>query len=264
MVHDGLESLGRVEGEPPGERDRALPPLVAEDLRVEEARRLDVETQQPQTGHRRIVAEVARAHAAQEQVESSLDLGARQAVVSVEEIAPAATLRQHAGQEGSASEELDPTDAEGIVGHAAHEGGVAGDVLEAGVGIEEQDVERDVEAQVSGHVESAPVVGGTRAAAKRAEPARRVGFEPDEGPDAMQPLDQRGEDLGLDVVGTRLDHRGEALHAPAGQGIRQTMDPCQAVCGPRQKEVVVLEVEDLDAAPALLLGHLVGDVVHLA
>lgn len=92
-------------------------------------------------------------------------------------------------------------------------------------------------------------------------PLIRVCLDPDVGANAVQPLLQELEHVGIDSGRPRFDDGRKRSNAARVEGIGQRGDPFPVLLVTRQEEVVVVKDEDVDAARPLQIDHLVGDVL---
>jgi hypothetical protein len=142
---------------------------------------------------------------------------------------------------------LGPAEIHRSLGVAAHESDVLGHIAEAGLSFEQQQVVAGGDARLGAGVEGLPHGRDRDTPIQVAGPALRGILDADVQANHAQ-LGQAPRECRREGVGAALAHEGRALHARIIQIPLDCLDPRQAVGGPGQKEVLVVEAEDCAAA----------------
>jgi hypothetical protein len=156
-----------------------------------------------------------------------------QAVVPTQEAArQAAGLGQLAVQ-GRAQVGLGPTEIHRVLGEAAHESDVLGDVVQSGLGLEDQKVVAGDDAGVAAGLQGLPHGGDRNPSIQVVGPALRGVFHTDVETNHAQP-GQAAREIRRDGIGPALAHESRALHARFVERTLDGPDARQTVSRPGQ------------------------------
>ena len=134
-----------------------------------------------------------------------------------------------------------------MLGEAAHESDVLGDVVQPRLGLEDQQVVAGDNAGLAAGLQGLPHGGDRHPPIQVVGPALRGVFHTDVETNHAQ-LGQVAREIRRDGIGPALTHESRALHARLVEIALDGPDARQTVGGPGQQEVFVVEAKDC-AAP---------------